>query len=720
MPFEQELIAAVRANRPEDVRQFLGMGANATTIIEKEDDVLDAKMSVVFPMSVLLYAIKLGYDEVANAILEYKPDINQGNINGYTPLMAAADAGKRNWVQRLIELGADLDLAHKKSGGKLIFYAAEGELLDVIELCIERGQSPSQGDNNGLTPVHVAAKTGHLSAVRYLIEKCAADPDKATDEGFRPLFLAAKEGHFPVVEYLVEKCKVDINRDDNKATNTALSLASEKGYTDIVRYLLSKGSLVDKGQRSTEKSPLWFACENGHFDVAKELIARGANIDLADTDDWTPLHIATSISFISIMGLLLSNGADIEAWTEKRKSTSEIKGGHTPFLLACSNSHPEAVHFLLEGGADPLVVNIKEGWSALTLAVPSKDQVTKDSSILQRSEKVIDMLLTRTTIDPNYMPNDTRYMSTAFRFAVLHGFINLVKRLLNERRVDVNQDFHFGHFALYLAAEAGHEEIINLLLADNRINTSMKNYKGETALYIAEQKGHTKIAALLRAASVDTDPPLCRAARKGNMAEMMRLVKADRRCFGKTTDSGETALYIACHAHQLEAVRFLLGQKETDPRAVTQQGYFPLYIAAEKGFDDIILALLTNVDTDVNQMNRHSGDQTSLYTAVRNGKTEAVRALLTSPKINVNQANRSDGWDGWGPINQAASQGHVEVVRLLLGHKDIDPNIRSAEWTGYISALTTAAQHERMEIVVALLIILVLMLIFRQETVTLL
>ena len=63
-----------------------------------------------------------------------------------------------------------------------------------------------------------------------------------------------------------------------------------------------------------------------------------------------------------------------------------------------------------------------------------------------------------------------------------------------------------------------------------------------------------------------------------------------------------------------------------------------------------------------------------LYDAAENGRASEVSSLLRDhPEINVNWA---DDEFCQAPLHAASINGHVEVVKLLLAHPDIDVNLK--------------------------------------------
>ena len=79
----------------------------------------------------------------------------------------------------------------------------------------------------------------------------------------------------------------------------------------------------------------------------------------------------------------------------------------------------------------------------------------------------------------------------------MNGHVKVVKLLLDNKDIDVNQSPSIGETPLYIASTVGHTAVVKLLLDrdDIDVNTSMIN--GMTPLKIATKNKHTEIAKLL-------------------------------------------------------------------------------------------------------------------------------------------------------------------------------------------------------------------------------
>jgi ankyrin repeat protein len=105
-----------------------------------------------------------------------------------------------------------------------------------------------------------------------------------------------------------------IDAQDNHG-NTPLHNASYHNSVATVKILLAhKGCKEALKLRTTEgDSALDYACSNGHVEVAKLLVAGGADINAQDSRGWGPLHNACTkynSKSLELVEFLLESGAD--------------------------------------------------------------------------------------------------------------------------------------------------------------------------------------------------------------------------------------------------------------------------------------------------------------------------------------------------------------------------------------------------------------------------
>jgi len=98
-------------------------------------------------------------------------------------------------------------------------------------------------------------------------------------------------------------------------------------------------------------------------------------------------------------------------------------------------------------------------------------------------------LLRNEKIDVNSLQNGY----TALMYACWQGQLEIVKLLLEEKRVRLNEVSYFGETAFYFACWHGQIEIIKCMLKDHRVNINQANYYGETPLMIATFWGRVEV-----------------------------------------------------------------------------------------------------------------------------------------------------------------------------------------------------------------------------------
>ena len=95
-------------------------------------------------------------------------------------LFRAIDEGKIEFVRWAMEQGVDPNLESPKSGATLLTEAISALQPAIVELLVQYGADPEFADDEGITPLELAQKTGNPAMIACL-EKAAAEA-KSDDE----------------------------------------------------------------------------------------------------------------------------------------------------------------------------------------------------------------------------------------------------------------------------------------------------------------------------------------------------------------------------------------------------------------------------------------------------------------------------------------------------------------------------------------------------------
>jgi ankyrin repeat protein len=206
-------------------------------------------------------------------------------------------------VKLLLEKGAELEF--KDNDGRTPLSLAAGYRHEAVVklLLMKAGVDPNSYDKHGRTPLWWAAASGHEAVVRLLLAKDGVDPDSKDKYGRTPLWCAAAKGHEAVMKLLLMKRSVDPDSKDSFG-RTPLSRAARKGNPNVVKLLFEKyekNGIIIREEDLTIATPPVAAhasrvtcdvcisdipdvdihhhckiCDNGDFDICQECIASGA------------------------------------------------------------------------------------------------------------------------------------------------------------------------------------------------------------------------------------------------------------------------------------------------------------------------------------------------------------------------------------------------------------------------------------------------------------
>jgi ankyrin repeat protein len=149
-------------------------------------------------------AAKAGHTQVVQLLLAAGADANldAGDLNGSTPLFAAAMEGHTEVVQLLLAAGANLNTSNL-SGSTPLSGAAFSQHHAVVQLLAAAGADVDAPDFNDWTPLYWAAARGHRGTVQLLL-RLGANPQVRNAFDKTALHAAAKSSHVGIVQLLLE------------------------------------------------------------------------------------------------------------------------------------------------------------------------------------------------------------------------------------------------------------------------------------------------------------------------------------------------------------------------------------------------------------------------------------------------------------------------------------------------------------------------------------
>jgi cytohesin len=344
--------------------------------------------------------------------------------------------------------------------------------------------------------------------------------------------------------------------------------------------------------------------------------------------------------------------------------------GYTALMYAVQSRHREIVEDLLRAGANVNLAS-RDGFTALTLTVFNQDldlarllishgaRVDQSHSMAMAAASESSEML-RLLLDSGGSPNPPSPTRPGLPVTPLQA-----------------------------AVRAHRTENVRLLLAAGASVNVREAQNGWTLLRRAKNDGAADIAELLRTAGAsddgEADDALLAALRNRDSQAAQQALSAGAN--PNTRDQfGQYPLQEAVQRGDLDRVRVLLAA-HADPNLGSVQK--PLFIAAQRGYAEIVQALLDAGARDKNESlvvavgdghreivamllqagaDVHFGADTALRKAAHNADLELVNELLAA---GADPGARAE--DGETALHAAAYKGSRELIQLFLS-KGLDPN----------------------------------------------
>lgn len=350
------------------------------TLIENSADVNAANKDGSTPLHVAAQDNRL---PILAELEKMKDDVsfNCEDNNCRTPLHIAAQHGCSAVVYRMLKNKAFNKSAQDIEGKTALYLAAENNHEKVLEAMFDK-EGPmlnyiEESDNSKQqTPLHIAAKNGHVDVVKILIQNGAQVRAKHHG-GKTPLHLACQYGRFVVVKELIGYESASIHDTDDRM-NTPLHLAAFWGNFGIVQYLINNKANVNS-KNDKDKTPLFLAAEQGWQKTSEILLNASVDVTIEDINKRTALQISCMEGHVEVVAMLLQHWRDMVEQDVKWRDVKDRENYDWKNLMAHNDKDGKnCLDLAVEGGHEVIAEMIVSTEGARPFVMENCDAIVSD------------------------------------------------------------------------------------------------------------------------------------------------------------------------------------------------------------------------------------------------------------------------------------------------------------------------------------------------------
>ncbi|KAI4234159.1 MAG: hypothetical protein LQ349_003966 [Xanthoria aureola] len=484
-----------------------------------------------------------------------------------------------------------------------------------------------------------------------------------------------KVEQYPLIDYSATYWGFHAAKSPNLADLTELIIDFLRGGTcsfAVQAMWYSDSSALANWDVRAGIHPMHLAAFFGLDLVVSKLLQEQSRVDCNDNLNTTPLMYAAAAGHVSVVQILLRQGAD---------PNHSCLRGTTALHQAIIHDHTTVVQHLLN--APSIDVN----------AIDTKldDKTPLMLAIFYGRKDIVPMILHSPRLDINMHTGQS--MTTALSLAASYNHPRMIRQILAVPNIDVNKRDHWST-PLTHAATAGFVSVVEALLdhgADPEIQEGPNHATG-TPLNRAIDYGHLAVVRLLlqRGANprvLDTyNRTIIHSAAVNGQDETLRVL------FEKPTGvdinaqgtNGRTALHDAAYFNYCSTITILF---EHGARTDIHDGADRSPLGVAKDMNNLealeLLRKLRNQETTRDALNigalRHTqtsldSTQTGFLTAVKLGMKDVVKTYIDSsvsdPNVDINLADL----DRHSALHIAVRENQSDILSMLIACPNIQIN----------------------------------------------
>ena len=600
------------------------------------------------------------------AVLKYfceELHCNLSNTGEAVVLLHAASLNEHfEIVKYLIEVcGIDVNVHEKEYEFTPLHSAALNGCQDIAQYLTNRQDCilvPKE--RYGCTPIHLAAKCGHLEILKIFNQKLKCNINAFTNlSGEMPIHLAVS--HIDVLKYFVEECSVDVNIVNEDLDRSVLHYASIKGQMKAVKYMIEKGCKAFS-KDTFGFTPPHLAVISNHLEIVEFFVSNLDYNPISDTNysGRSPIHSCCIGGDISLMKYLVE---ECKCDIYMRDKTGKI-----PFVYAVTHGRWNNVAYIVNG--DDQQVSLNNMFYCIDV-VSQFQGISPLHLVCQGGQEIIAMLIVLK--DPLSVQRTNRFGQTPLFFAVIYDHLCILNSLINNEYCDPMCKDLSGSTPLHYAAIYGRAEILKCLINEAKCNPNCVNYVGnishcasvrppETFTFtVNPELGKLDIILFLienyeglLTKNRCGDTFLHIAATNGYLKIVKHLVSNYKWCLQLSNKFGFTIVDISSFYDNQEVVEFLqqhITSTHSPPSVI--------HLSALLGHISSIQHYITDLQYDPDL--RDSIGRTPLHYAAMGGHLIITQYLVSS---NADPLSK-DVFHNL-PLHYAAALGHLDVVQFLV------------------------------------------------------
>ena len=503
--------------------------------------------------------------------------------------------------------------------------ASYGGHIDVLQLLVDNYHcNPSQGDDDGVTSLHVASYKGHINIAQYLVNECHVDPDRADSSGNMPLFYSALGGQVDLVTFFLKK-KCNVSQVNREGSSLSL-LACKSGRVALVHQLKQFGLFSADDQDYHGRGIVHYCAMSDSVELL-EYLQNNYVVIFNDKDRYgiTPLHIASQYASSAIIMRMIN-----------------VYGYKV--LLDTDYSGHSCLHYLCSGLTESHCVTEVYNKLFVPCDMPHLQQHTTLNRYFMVKEKNLKFI----TLDVNVSKQHDRVSLLS----------TLLKKASSCHNFNINSITATGQSLLHLACTSGSTLLVKVLV-EYGINTSSLDYDGRSAVHYAALSGSPTLLSYtvsqysLNASQPDYKGvvPLALACMSGSINAVEYLINTTDIDIDVTCDEGRTPLHYSCRHGNLDLGQYLIEVQGSDINIRDKNEWNALDFSARSGNMALVQYLI--------KKNHLLLTSVCLLQAVRSTKLPLVKVLVNEYKLDPHIKSGE-------AVHYAADVGAIDVLKYVM------------------------------------------------------